>query len=191
MVPDKVNIFDFVLLDLEADGRTEVVSINQSDRLTVMRQSGKQRWGSADYYGGTTRYVGEAEMEYSSGQIERYYIPSRIIVMDLNNDQKMDVVINKNLSTASRVFSNLKSYPNGEIHGLAWNGIALAELWRTSKIDGYIADYQLKKIGDEGKAILYVGVILSTGVDEIFSTHDSTVLMYPLDLSTDKAEKAN
>lgn len=182
-VPDAINIFDFVMMDLEADGRTEVVSISQSDYLKVMNQGGKQTWSSADYYGGTTRFVGEAEMEKSAGQVKRYYIPSRIVVTDLNNDQKMDVVVNKNLSSASRIFQNLKSYPNGEIHGLAWNGIALAELWRTSQIDGYIADYQLRKIGDDGKAILYVGVILSTGVSEMFSASESTVLMYPLDLS--------
>ena len=98
------------------------------------------------------------------------------------------IIVNKHLSSASRVFKNLKSYPNGEIHGLAWNGIALAELWRTSKIDGYIADYQFRMIGDEGKAILYVVVILSTGVSEIFSANESTVLMYPLDLSEEKKE---
>ena len=179
----KVNIFDFVMLDMENDGRTEIVSIDQSDLLRVMNRNGKKVWKSADYYGGTKRFVGELEQEISGGAVHRYYLPSRIIATDLNNDQRMDIIVNKNLSSASRVFRNLKSYPNGEIHGMAWNGIALAELWRTSQIDGYIADYQLRKIDDTGKAILYVGVVLSSGIDEMFTKNESTILMYPLDFS--------
>ncbi len=186
MVPGSVNMFDFAFVDLEADGRMELVAINQSDKIKVLSQNGKQMWKSSDYYGGTKRFVGELEMEYSAANVKRYYIPSRIIIADLNGDDKADVIVNKNLSSASRAFTNLKSYPDGEIHGLAWNGIGLTELWRTRKIDGYIADYQLKMIDDEpGKAILYVGVILSTGVDEIFSASESTVLMYPLDFGED------
>ncbi len=191
MVPEKVNLFDFVMVDLEANGRTKIVTINQSDKMKVLRQGGKQIWKSADYYGGTKRFVGEVEMELSAGQVERYYIPSRLIVADLNNDKKPDIIANKNLSTASRAFANLKSYPNGEIHGLSWNGIGLAELWRTRKIDGYIADYQLRMLPEPGKAILYVGVILSTGMDEMFSSSESTVLMYPLDFSEKKRDAGN
>ncbi len=187
-VPELMNLFDFVMTDIDADGRTDVLSIGQNDRIRITRQSGKSIWLSSDYFGGTKRYVGETVKELSEDldQPERYYIPSRLIVTDLNNDGKNDIIVNKNLSSASRVFRNLKSYPSGEIHGLAWNGIALSELWHTRQIDGYIADYQLRKIGNSGKAILYVGVVLGNEVDEVLTKNESTVLMYPLDLGAEK-----
>jgi len=193
IVPKNVNLFDFSFVDLDSDGRVELVAITQSDKLKVLSQNGKQLWKSADYYGGTKRFVGALEMEKSAGQVVRYYIPARIVVADLNGDTKPDVLVNKNLSTASRAFANLKSYPDGEIHALAWNGIGLTELWHTRKIDGYIADYQLKFLDNEpGKAVLYVGVILSSAVDEILSSSESTILMYPIDLSQgEKKDETN
>jgi len=184
-VPKELNIFDFSFADLDMDGRVEIVSINQKDKIIVSRQSGKKVWKSSDYFGGTKRFVGEPQRELS---IEtdvhegRYYIPARLITIDLNSDQKPDIVVNRNLATASRAFKNLKSYPDGELYGLAWNGLSLSELWHTRKIDGYIADYQLTETDDQGHALLYVVVVLSSELDEIFHGNECTVLIYPMDL---------
>jgi hypothetical protein len=114
---------------------------------------------------------------------ERIYIPSRIVVADVNNDGIKDIIVNKNLSTSSRLFQNMKNYPSGEIHALTWNGIALTELWRTRKIDGYIVDYLLRpKEGNSGAELL-VGIILGSSPLELFGDQISTVLMYQLDYS--------
>jgi hypothetical protein len=101
----------------------------------------------------------------------------------VNGDGLQDIIINKNLSSASRVLKNLKSYPSGEIHALSWNGLALTELWRTKKIDGYIVDYLLRPNPDQKGAELLVGIRLNTGALGMFSEQTSTMLIYQLDFS--------
>jgi len=186
-VPAEINLFSFALADLEGDGAVEVITIDGNDRLRVLTAGGKQLWQSDDFFGGSLRYVGGPGLSRSrSGSAQeqdKTYIPSRLIITDINNDNLPDVVINKNLSTASRVLRNLKSYPSGEIHGLVWSGIGLTELWRTKKIDGYVASYDFRKVAGSDQALLYVGLILNSGWLDMLRAKDSTVLIYPLNLS--------
>jgi TolB-like protein len=187
-VPESVNLFDFTIADLDNDGSREIIAIDQYDRLKVMRSSGTVLWKSDEFYGGTTRYIGGtdafgASKESSQDSSARIYIPSRIITYDVNGDGQLDIIINKNLSTSSRLFTNMKNYPSGEIHALSWNGIALSELWRTRKIDGYIVDYLLRPNTDKKGAELLVGLALNAGSLDMFSEQTSTMLIYQLDFS--------
>lgn len=194
-LPEWVNVFDFSIADLDNDGSKEIVAIDQYDRLIVAKQSGTTLWKSDDFFGGTNRFIGGREALAGKGDKDdtgdpegRIYIPSRIVIADLNKDGVVDVLINKNLSSSSRLFKNMKNYPSGELHALTWNGIALTEIWRTRKIDGYIADYLLRPDKKEPTAELLVGLVLRQGDLDFFSSKNSTVLMYNLDFS--EAEKA-
>lgn len=187
-IPASVNLFEFTIADLDNDGSREIVAIDQYDRLQVLRAGGSVLWKSDEFYGGTTRFiggtgdfgVGKASSQESSTRI---YIPSRIIVYDVNGDGQQDIIINKNLSTSSRLFENMKSYPSGEIHALSWNGIALSELWRTRKIDGYIVDYLLRPNADKKGAELLVGLVLGSSSLDLFTEQTSTMLIYQLDFT--------
>lgn len=196
-VPDGINVFSFALADLDGDGATEVITIDGNDKLSVLTAGGKQLWQSDDFFGGSLRYLGGSSgthrrsgrdknpvVEQIDASQNKTYIPSRIIIADINNDNLPDVVVNKNLSTASRILRNMKSYPSGEIHGLVWSGIGLTELWRTKKIDGYVSSYDFRKMPGADQATLYVGLIINSGWMDMLSAKDSTVLIYPLDLST-------
>lgn len=199
-----MNLFEFSLVDLDGNGGLEVVAISQGDRLLVLTPNGKQLWASDDFYGGTTRFIGgesfdeiNQDLEHGRNERPRLYIPARIEIRDMNNDGLPDVVVNKNLSSSSRLFSRYRSYPNGEIHALTWNGISLTELWRTRKIDGYIADYQLGKVetiaATEGKPLsinaeLNVGVVLNSGGLDILSSGNSAVLSFPLHLTGEEGK---
>lgn len=187
-VPASVNLFEFTIADLDNDGSREIIAIDQYDRLQVLRAGGTVLWKSDEFYGGTTRFIGGAE-GFGAGKgsaqegSSRIYIPSRIIVYDVNGDGQQDIIINKNLSTSSRLFENMKNYPSGEIHALSWNGIALSELWRTKKIDGYIVDYLLRPAADKKSAELLVGLVLGSGASDLFADQTSTMLIYQLDFT--------
>lgn len=206
-MPDYVNLFEFVLADVNGDGANEIVAINRADRLYVIRPDGSVLWVSEEYYGGTSRYIGEeydlvgrtgidVNSTHSSDVIgteatgKRIYIPSRIIVMDINHDGVDDIIVNKNISYASRHVENYKRFTSSEIHAMAWNGIALGGLWQTKKIDGYIPDFQFLPVDDSGnRAKLFVGLVLSTGWTSSFSGGESTILTYDIELAGEKESK--
>ena len=183
-VPTGVNLFDFSVGDIDSDGSSEIVSIDQHDRLRVWNTGGSLQWKSDEHYGGTTRFIGGSPDLGGKTTIEnpeddkRIYIPSRIIIADVNNDSFNEVVINKNLSSASRLFEKMKNYPSGEIHALSWNGIGLTELWRTRKIDGYISDYLFQSASDQLNAELVVGVVLGGMTMDLLAELRSTLLTY-------------
>lgn len=193
-LPRGVNIFDFTYVDVDADSIPEIVAISQDDRLVVMTRNGKTLWVSDEYYGGTTRFLGGVNYEDREAhhthyvQDVRIYVPARIVARDINQDGQLDIIVNRNISTASRLFEKLRSFPSGEMHALTWNGIAMTELWRTRKIDGYIADYQVgpemplpadeKNTGNRRGSELFVGVVLRSGGLDILADSTSTVLSY-------------
>jgi hypothetical protein len=204
MMPDYVNLFEFVLADVTGDGAREIIAINKADRLYVVKPNGYVLWVSDEYYGGTSRYIGEdyeqvgrvgidtdstpsSEVIGKEGSGKRKYIPSRMITMDVNNDGITDVVVNKNLSTASRHFENYKRFTSSELHAMTWNGIGLSGIWQTQKIDGYIPDFQFLPLPNtENRAKLFVGLVLSRGWNDVFTEGESTILNYDIELVGEK-----
>jgi TolB-like protein len=205
IMPNYVNLFDFAMADVTGDGNIEIVGTNSADRMYVVRRDGSVLWVSDNYYSGTRRYIGEDYELYGmkgldinstpdydvigkEGSGKRIYIPSRMIVMDINQDGKDDIIVNRNVSSASRVMENFKRYKSGEIHALTWNGIGMTEIWQTKKIDGYIPDFQfLTMPGNENAAQLFVGLVLrSSGWAKAFIDGNSTLLMYNVELAGEK-----
>jgi hypothetical protein len=204
-MPDYVNLFDFALADINRDNVNEIIGINTANRIYVVRPDGSVLWVSDDYYGGTSRYIGEeydlvgrtgldVNSEHSStvigkeGSGKRIYIPSRIVVMDVNRDGQDDIIVNQNPASFSRHIENYKRFKSGEIFALGWNGVGLTEIWQTQKIDGYIPDFALLPVPDqENRAKLFVGLALASGWTSSFTGGESTLVMYNIEL----AEKNN
>ena len=196
-LPAKVNLFNFAYADLDGDGKKEVVALDESFKLQVIR-GGSVSWKSEERFCGTKRYVGgEPRMmpgtTHTSHPIvdgvgERYketYIPSRILVTDIDKDGSEDIILNLNPSTLTTVLPRLIQYMSGTMVGLKWSGLGLEELWRTRKIDGYVVDYQVnlpagkKESGAESE--LFIGVVLNSGTLEALTSDESTVVIYPFE----------
>ena len=87
----------------------------------------------------------------------------RILTYDMNKDGKKQIIIVKNLSSVGRVFTHLKLFTSSEIYNLEWDGLGMAENWRTKKINGYVADYCFKDIDNDGKPEIVLALVLSVG----------------------------
>jgi hypothetical protein len=106
-------------------------------------------------------------------------------VTDLNKDGIADLIVNRNLSTASRLLRNFKEYTSSEIYLLNWDGLGLAESWKTRKISGGVCDYQLVDTDGKDHYELFVGIIMRTGIAPLVSGK-STVISYSLNVNQDK-----
>lgn len=195
-LPPEINLFDFAMADLDNNGSIETIVLTQDNRLQVLAAGGRKLWQGSEQYGGTSRYIGELETARAGGVPlasregdqppddiagVRVYIPGRIIVTDLDSNGQAEVIVNRNISTASRVLKYYKNYTGSEIYALAWNGIGLGELWHTRKIDGFVVDYQLAHSTTEGETpVLYAGVVLQGSTLDFITGKESTVLMFHL-----------
>ena len=194
-LPAKVNLFNFAYADLDGDDKKEVVALDESFKLQVIR-GGSVSWKSEERFCGTKRYIGgdprmmpgtnptrHPEVDGVGERYKETFIPSRILVTDVDHDGADDLILNLNPSTLTTVVPRLIQYMSGTMVGLKWNGLGLEEMWRTRKIDGYVVDYQVKsqtmklKEGEEDE--LFIGVVLNSGTFETLAGDESTMVIYP------------
>ena len=138
-------------------------------------------WKSEDVYGGSNNYIENIanKANPTDSDKERYaYANLRILTLDTNKDGKKEIIIVKNLSSSGRIFKKLKLFTASEIYNLEWDGMGMAENWHTKKINGYVADYCIKDIDNDGKPEIVLALVQSTGV----SLRDrSVIVIYKLD----------
>ena len=197
-LPADVNLFNFEYADLDGDGKSEVVAVDDYFKLRVYDLGGNMKYKSSDRFCGTNRYIGgkpdmmptsnprtDDEADGIGEKFPEIPVPSPILITDIDSDGLDDVVVNRNPSTMAAAMPRLAQFTHGTMVGLKWNGIAMEELWRTRRIDGYVVDYQEKSryarlkqgVQDE----LFLGVILRSSIMDAMFTDESTVIIYPFE----------
>lgn len=196
-VPPKINLFNFTYADVDGDGQQDIVALDDSFKLQVIK-GGSVIWKSQERFGGTKRYIGgdpnmkpgtnltRADVVDGVGELyKETYIPSRILISDVDEDGLDDIIVNRNPDTLTVVAPRLVQYTSGTMVGLKWNGLGLEEMWRTRKIDGYVVDYQVKSqaldLGPEETDELFIGIVLNTGTFDSLLGDQSTVVIYPFE----------
>ncbi|MFU8819430.1 MAG: FG-GAP-like repeat-containing protein [Desulfurivibrio sp.] len=192
-VPGRLNLFDFIYVDLDDDGVDEIVAITQSNRMEVLNAGGGRLWISEEQYGGTTRFLGGLGDSGDGPEVPHapvlHFVPGKIVARDITRNGRPEIVINRNISSVPLTFGRIRSYSAGEVHALSWNGLEMNEIWRTRRIEGYIADIQLGPDtthifeGEEAPvagAELFVGVVLKSGGLGIRPASESAIYVYPV-----------
>ncbi len=177
-VPPQINLFDFSMADLDGDGKIEIVTLDQSDRLLILQQDGKELWRSNETYGYSINSID------GKNKKEKTYLHSRILTRDVNNDFRPDIIVSKSTTPLRDRTKELKDFQNGEIHALTWNGSSLNSIWNSQVLEGYVSSYQVTDNPlYKNSAILHVGLISKGGRLNPFAGPDSSVLTCPLDFS--------
>ncbi len=159
-LPSRANAFNFNLADLNNDGKTRAVLINDNSYLEVYSLAGDSLWESDYYFGGTLNYVIlKYENPFTSEVSDRMYVPARIVITDLDEDGIPEVIVNRNRSSTFRLTSRYKFFSGSQIVSLSWRGLGLLENWSTTKIPGYVPDYQVKDLDNDGISDLVVVMV--------------------------------
>jgi len=213
-LPSGVNLFDFTFADLDGDGAVETVAIDAKERMRVFNRANELLWVSKKTFGGSQVYLGPNQSGAVNDQDRKnftvdenadrdlIFIPGRLVVTDINADGRQEVVINENTLSAVSIFKKMRIYNDGVIVGLAWDGNALNELWRTGTFRGYIAGFgfsPLKNSGETGNTAqaedkklvgLYVGHLPRSGslVGLLPGTGETQLTAYDLEFSREKVK---
>lgn len=163
-LPKETRILGFALVNVRNKDKPDVVLWDESERLSVVSADGKPVWTSRDRFGGTVHFY---ETRKKSEDIYRgvypppwrVYVPPRILVRPTGEDGLSEIVINKNETSTTRLFDKLRYFDSGEVHSLVWDQDILATNWKTREIKGYICDYQIKDMDQDGIDELIVAVV--------------------------------
>jgi TolB-like protein len=169
--PKGTTIFGLAMGDIRGKGKSDLIAIEDSGQLRIMssdkdKNDKKSSWTSGENYGGTINfYDNEAkkklwEATKALGTTNwRVYIPGRILIKDLDGDGSNEVIVNKNISPAMALADKARIFKKGEIHDLVWDGGTLITNWKTKEINGYISDFQIKDVDNDGNEEMVVSVM--------------------------------
>lgn len=178
-IPQGLSVYGVTMDAVDGTGNERVITFDTNDYLRIYEKTNKLLihlqtvmgspellWRSDEVYGGSNSIftpafaAGTRSMADTPDSI---YMNPRILTYDLNKDGKKEVIVIKNISAMGRVLKNMPLFTSSEVYNLEWDGIGLAEVWRTKKISGYVADYQIRDIDNDGQDEIVMALVLSVG----------------------------
>jgi len=190
-LPRRANVFNFTQGDLDGDGKLETAFIFPGkERLHLIDDDGTRLWQSREYYGATANILegispdsGSTRVPGGGGatdddEVETYYIPSPLLLVDLNNDKRLELLANRNLSLVTRVLAGVRNFSDGEIQSLAWIGDDFLPQWKTRPLRGMVVSYRLADVDGDGQEELVAAAVLERGS---FKKTKSMIYVYELE----------
>ena len=194
-IPLGLSIYGLTIDNLGIGGSDKVFALDDLDYLYITEKTNKSLgrltsigfssdeliWKSDDYYGGSNNYIENIENKVSPSDTDKErnaYLNLRLLTYDFKKGGKKQLIIVKNLSSVGRIFKHYKGFSTSEIYDLEWDGMGMAENWRTKKINGYVADYAIKDVDNDGKPELVLALVQSVGA--VLSDR-SVIVVYKLD----------
>jgi len=200
LLPESADIYNSRLGDITGVGKSETVLIDPKRYLVLADSLGRPFWRSTESYGATENYI-EVDIPAKDipqpiddlkGDAYRFapirdkregvnylYLPSPMLLTDLNRDNRLEVIVTHNLSGLGQLTGS-REYSKGEIISLTWGGSGMLENWKTGKIESDISSLQVGDLNGDGIEELIVGTTESGGIRGLWGGKSSVILMYEL-----------
>lgn len=181
-VPDRCNVFNFVKADINNDHTDETILVDDSHRLLILNGAGDQMWKGNNLFSATTNMFESKVEDRRYNMVENFAIPSPILITDMNNDDILEIVINRNTTTFDKFLPDtMKYYDKGEIVSLSWDQMGMVENWKTREVDGMITSLRIGDIDGDGKTQLTSSMVLARDLLKIWDSK-STIFSYDLNV---------
>ncbi|WP_458400845.1 FG-GAP-like repeat-containing protein [Mailhella sp.] len=182
-LPKKANLFNFAWLPGDDGKADHIVLVNDSECLTTYNQKDQALATTSDIFcSGSVYIIGDRSigaLETDRDDDLMHYVPIRMLATDLDNDGKYELIASKPVTATGQFFANYRTYPQGEVHAMLWDGMGLNLLWKTRRIKGTIADITIADIDNNGTLDLVVGANSYSGIASGIQTR-CAVYVYPL-----------
>ena len=163
LLPAWGNVFNFVYVP-EGDSWKMIVN-DQFSRLNVYNQQLELLFQTPETYNSSAIPLplpnvllpGLGESTRPNVMMANdYYVPLPMMVTDISGSGKFELLVNKDVSVAMTIFYRFRSFIQGELHALFWDGTGLNLAWKTRRIKGTLVDYDIVDINHDGKPELVV-----------------------------------
>jgi len=183
-LPKGATLFNFAWLPADQDrGAGHPVVVTDAETLATFNAKGQRLAVTDDVFCSSAVYIegdrGIGNLTTDEDDSVLYYVPMRMLVADLDRDGRHELIASKPVTAAGKLFSNYRTYPQGEIHAMLWDGMGLNLLWKTRRIKGTICDINLADANNDGKLDLVVAVNAFGGASTGLQTR-CAVYVYPL-----------
>ncbi len=184
-LPRNANIFNFAYLpNNKGKDFANLAVITSLEELQIVSPSLGSLYQTDESFSGGNAFMRTSNGNLTSSStgdiIAYYYIPMRMVALDLHKNNNYELLINKPFSTRAKIFSNYRNYPEGEIQALYWDDYTLELNWKTELIKGTIADFQVGDPDANGTLDLVTCMVTYPGALGL-GERKTVITLYPLD----------
>lgn len=179
-VPRYTSVLSLARGPVTSTDADEYVMINEHGRLVVANNAGHTDWESTEKYGFTAHYWFGPRNDPDASYQERLYLHPRIKFYDIGSDGKQDVFVVKNNEIGGGALGRYKRFKDAHIEMLSWNGIAMAPVFQTSTVQGWISDFTIADMDGDGADELIVSVVTQSKKSILSKPSASNIISYKL-----------
>lgn len=165
-LPKGINVYGFTVGDVLNTGQPVFAAFTDSGIIRLLENNGTEEWASSESYGGNPVFLQFDSDVYSekgpNKEKGHYYLPQRIHISDIDNDGKRELILIKNKDAVGKLFSRFRSYTSGHIQCLSWNTLGMVPKWKTPTLSGYISDYAIADVDNDGQNELVYTAVAKT-----------------------------
>jgi hypothetical protein len=172
--------------DVTQERQESVVAFNSSDQVRISDGSGRLVWSGTERLGGSNLFYIIPKQTRGDVGTRRYY-PMRPWVRSLPGGEKPEVIVARNFEVAGMKLEQFRKFNSGQIEAYVWDGMGLANKWRTRKLTGFIRDFAVGDFDNDGGEELIIVLIQQTG-ETILTTPKGNLVAY--DMVMPESEKA-
>lgn len=175
--PAGVNVLGLAYGKITNKEQNLIAAYDEYNNINVINNTGEKIWESREKYSGNTLYY--QIDEGTSTDKKRKFLPVRIVINDINRDGVNDLIAVKNYEIARNILGSFKFYNKHHIEILTWDGVSLVTKFKTGIIYGFVRDFTIGDLDNDGKDELIVAVIKREG-KTIFAKPKSFLRVYKL-----------
>ncbi len=181
-LPSLANVYNFTYIP---SGDTyNIAVLDKLEKISVFAISGKRLYQTVDSYSGGNAYIRLFGGKLSGNEGDNtsyFYVPMRMLALDLDKNNKSELLANRPISTAASFFKNFRNYPQGEVQAFEWDDYTLAMLWKTKRINGTIADIHVGDPNGDNVLDLVITVVSYPGALGL-GERKTYISLFPLEL---------
>lgn len=146
-VPDPIRLYSFAPLTASGSGGDSIAYLSHLDNLQIYSTSGEKLWEGSERMGGSEEFitrVDPSKRPQDGDNTRDAYLQAR-----LGRGDAGEVLIPANEGDWFRARG--KTFRKSKLTAMVWNGQELLEAWHTREQNGYMADFRLADIDNDGQ----------------------------------------
>lgn len=153
-LPAEANVYNFAMADFNGRGVVDTVLLTSSEFLVLYEGGAEQVWRSEEPYGGTYTFL---EKDTSDGaDKDRIFMPSPILVADIDDNGKKEVLVCRNASKIGRLLGKFRDFSSGTVDFLMRDEVGLEKKWSTKRLGGATVGYLVADVDNDNLPELVV-----------------------------------
>ncbi|MCP3922578.1 MAG: VCBS repeat-containing protein [Desulfobacterales bacterium] len=172
---DGLNLYSFVKGDVTNEKKVTTLFFTNDDNIKAVGDNNKELWMSPEPLGGTYKYF-KVLSKYDPEVKDKEYLSQRLFIDDVDNDGKKELITvhNENLTS---LLPNSRKFTATSIKVFIWGATGFDVKYQSSKHSGYISDFFVGDIDNDGKKEIVYAVVSKKG---IFSSKKTVIYTYNL-----------